>query len=588
MLMNRDYLDILRRLRTIDMTAHARKQAQQEARRAVLIVEVLARAMDNHDWGGGRLVLRVTARLRGFSRALRRRAGSVRAHRGCDAARLSTHAGCYQRRPTSRVSALASHSAPAALTCSTPPHTRALRAAFHDASRGFRSPVAQSPFRFFFAASVLVDSTLATLDARDIRLRTMKARATALLVAVVAVYVVSVSLRARYPWLAYVAAAAEAGIIGALADWFAVVALFQHPFNIRAIPHTNIIARNKDRLARQIGEFIQYEFLSPEVVTAKVRDFNPARRLAQWLTKPANAETIAGYAKRLIAYSLVALDDERVRHFLYDAVGKNIREIDVARLAALVLELLTHEKRHHVLFDAALAAADGILAREDTRRFIADELARQFWLLKISQRMGWKLSDATAAKLVDTCTTLLKEVRNDPQHDLRRRFDTAMATFVSRLKNDASMRARVEELKCELLDSVAVRRYVEALWTELRAWVQSDVEKADSTIHAQAVALVRFLGQKLDDDREVQAFINEQILEEAPPFVRRYRESIGHFIEDQIHSWTTEKLVDRVRARDRAGPPVHPYQRNRRRRHRGARDSFIDGACSGLRGRRLP
>ena len=136
------------------------------------------------------------------------------------------------------------------------------------------------------------------------------------------------------------------------------------------------------------------------MVTAKVRDFNPAHRLAEWLTTPSNAETIAGYVKRLIAYSLVALDDERVRHFLYDAVGKNVREIDVARLAAHVLELLTHEKRHHVLFDAALAAADGVLAREDTRRFIADELARQFWLLKISRRMGWKLSDATAAKLV--------------------------------------------------------------------------------------------------------------------------------------------------------------------------------------------
>jgi uncharacterized membrane-anchored protein YjiN (DUF445 family) len=371
----------------------------------------------------------------------------------------------------------------------------------------------------------------------------MKTRASALLVVVIAVYIVSVSLRARYPWLAYVAAAAEAGIIGALADWFAVVALFQHPFNIRAIPHTNIIARNKDRLARQIGEFIQYEFLSPEVVTAKVRDFNPAHRLAEWLTRSANAETIAGYVKRLIAYSLVALDDERVRHFLYDAVGKNIREIDVARLAAHVLELLTHEKRHHVLFDAALAAADGVLAREDTRRFIADELARQFWLLKISQRMGWKLSDATAAKLVDTCTNLLQEVKNDPQHDLRRRFDGAMGTFVSRLKNDPAMRERVENLKRELLDSTAVRRYVEALWTELRAWVQSDVEKDDSVIHAQALALVRFLGQKLKDDREVQAFINEQILEEAPPFVRRYRESIGRFIEEQIHSWTTEKLV---------------------------------------------
>jgi uncharacterized membrane-anchored protein YjiN (DUF445 family) len=371
----------------------------------------------------------------------------------------------------------------------------------------------------------------------------MKARATALLAAVVVVFIVSVWLRARYPWLAYVAAAAEAGIIGALADWFAVVALFQHPFNIRAIPHTNIIARNKDRLARQVGDFIQHEFLSPEVVTGKVRDFNPARRFADWLTRPASAETIARYVKRLIAYSLVALDDERVRHFLYDAVGKNIREIDLARLAALVLELLTHERRHHVLFDAAVSAADAVLAREDTRRFIAEELARQFWLLKISQRMGWKLSEATAARLVDTCTNLLSEVKNDPQHRLRQRFDAAMAALVERLKTDATTRARVDELKRDVLDSAAVRRYVEALWTELRAWVQSDVEKGDSVIHAQALALIRFLGQKLGDDRDVQAFINEQILAEAAPFVQRYRHGIGRFIEDQIHSWTSAKLV---------------------------------------------
>lgn len=388
-----------------------------------------------------------------------------------------------------------------------------------------------------------MELTSSILDVRDARLRTMKMRATALLLAVVAVYVVAVWFRARYPWLAYVAAAAEAGIIGALADWFAVVALFQHPFNVRAIPHTNIIARNKDRLARQIGEFIQHEFLSPEVVTAKVREFNPARRLAAWLTRPENGERIAYYVRRLISYSLVALDDERVRHFLYDAVGKNIREIDVSRLAALVLDLLTHEKRHHMLFDAALAAADGVLAREDTRRFIADELARQFWVLKISQRMGWKLSDATATKLVDTCTNLLSEVRNDPDHDLRQRFDAAMGAFVSRLRNDPELRGKVEELKREFLDSAAVRGYVEALWAALHAWLQADVERSDSVIHAQAVILVGFVGQKLEDDRAVQEFINEQVLNEAPHFVRRYREGIGRFIEDQIHSWTTEKLV---------------------------------------------
>ncbi len=371
----------------------------------------------------------------------------------------------------------------------------------------------------------------------------MKRRATAFLLVAVAVYVASVWLEPQYRWLAYVAAAAEAGIIGALADWFAVVALFQHPLNIRAIPHTNIIARNKDRLARQIGEFIQREFLSPHVVAAKVRDFNPARRLAQWLVRPASAEAIAGYLRRGIAYSLVAFDDARVRHFLYEAIGKNVQDIDLARVAAAILDMLTHGNRHHVLFDAALAATDAVLAREDTRRFIADELARQFWLLKISQRMGWKLSEATAARLVDTCTNLLEEVREDKEHDLRRRFDDAVTRFVERLKSDPELRMKVEELKHEVFDSEAVRRYLEALWTALHAWLQADVHENDSVIHAQAVVLVGFLGQKLYADEAVQAFINEQIVEAAPPFVERYRAHIGRFIEEQIHSWTSEKLV---------------------------------------------
>jgi uncharacterized membrane-anchored protein YjiN (DUF445 family) len=380
-------------------------------------------------------------------------------------------------------------------------------------------------------------------DTKDTRLRTMKRRATALLLLAVAVYIAAVWLQPQFPGFAYVAAAAEAGIIGALADWFAVVALFQHPFNIRAIPHTNIIARNKDRLAQQIGEFIQREFLSPDVVNGKISDFNPARRLAQWLVRPRNAEAIAGYATRAVAYSLVAFDDARVRHFLYEAVGRNIEEFDLARVAAAVLDMLTHDNRHHVLFDAALAAAYAVMAREDTRRFIADELARQFWLLKISQRMGWNLSEATASRLVDTCTNLLNEVREDKEHDLRRRFDEAMTRFVGRLENDPELRMKVEQLKHEVLDSRAVRRYLEALWDALHGWLQADVRREDSVFHAQAVVLVGFLGQKLDQDLDVQSFINEQILKEAPPFIERYRTHIGRFIEDQIHSWTTEKLV---------------------------------------------
>ncbi|MGZ9005524.1 MAG: DUF445 domain-containing protein [Burkholderiales bacterium] len=388
-----------------------------------------------------------------------------------------------------------------------------------------------------------MELSLWTPDARDIRLRTMKRRATALLLVVIMVYIASVSFAADVAWLSYVAAAAEAGIVGALADWFAVVALFHHPLHISAIPHTNIIPRNKGRLAQQTGEFIQREFLSPELVTVRIRDFNPARRLAEWLFKADNVDRIAAYIRYVVAYSLNALDDPRVRHFLYEAIGKNLRQVDFARLAAIGLDILTHEKRHHVLLDALLSAADEVLARDSTRRFIADELARQFWLIKISQKMGWNLSETTAAKIVDVCVNLLSEVRNDKEHELRRRFDTSIGGLVLRLQNDEPLRSRLQRLIHEALDSSALHRYAETLWTELHAWVQSDVQKENSLIQSQAAAIVRFFGQKLHDDEAVQDWINEQIIEQAPIFIQRYRRDIGRFIEDQINSWTSEKLV---------------------------------------------
>src|SRR4051812_42651365 len=144
----------------------------------------------------------------------------------------------------------------------------------------------------------------------------MKRRATALLLFVVALYVVAVALQPHFGWLAYVAAGAEAGIVGALADWFAVVALFHHPLNLKIIPHTNIISRNRQRFAQQLGEFIQREFLAPQTVVMRIRQFNPALRLAEWLFKPANVDRLATYATKTLLYAVSALDDARVRHFL--------------------------------------------------------------------------------------------------------------------------------------------------------------------------------------------------------------------------------------------------------------------------------
>ena len=207
------------------------------------------------------------------------------------------------------------------------------------------------------------------------KLQRMKLLATGLLVLAGMIYAAASALEPGRPWLRYVAAAAEAAMIGAIADWFAVVALFHHPFNLRFIPHTAIIPRNKARIAEGLSQFIQQNFLSSEAVVARISAFRPAHTLCQWLLRRENAETLAAYVTRLVTYALGAVEDERVRAFLSRTVAAELRKADVAGAIAQVLDVLTEHERHHALLDEALAGLDALLAREDTRRFIAEECA---------------------------------------------------------------------------------------------------------------------------------------------------------------------------------------------------------------------
>jgi uncharacterized membrane-anchored protein YjiN (DUF445 family) len=394
----------------------------------------------------------------------------------------------------------------------------------------------------------------------------MKRRATALLAAVTLLYIGAVSLRSRYPWLAYLAAASEAGIVGALADWFAVVALFRHPLDLKWIPHTNIISRNRGALAKQLGEFIQREFLAAELVAARIREFNPARQLSEWMFKPQNVAWIADYVARFMMYGLTAVDDVRVRKFVHELAAKSMRELDLGRFLGDALEALIHDDRRHVLLEGVLGAIDDVLTRDATRKFLVDELPRHFWILQMSER----LSEKTADKAMKVAGGLLSEVRENRDHDLRRRFDEAAIACVERLRSDPDMRARLEQIKLEILEGESGRRYVESLWNELNAWVRSDLRKDESTIRAHIANAVRFLGEQLHEDNALQEWINEQILTEAPPLIERYRSEIGRFIEEQVNSWTNQRLVHELE--QAIGPDLQYIRIN----------GTIVGACAGL------
>jgi uncharacterized membrane-anchored protein YjiN (DUF445 family) len=380
-------------------------------------------------------------------------------------------------------------------------------------------------------------------DERDARLRRMKWLASSLLLVAGVVYVVAQRYESQYPWLYYVAVTAEASMVGAIADWFAVTALFHHPFGLR-LPHTAIIPRNKQRIASGLSHFIQVNFLSSAAVLQRIRDFRPARTLYGWLLKPENAEAVATYVTRLTAYGLKALDDERVGRYLQQTIARRLKNADIAGAAAQLLDILTENKRHHELLDAALSTLDDILSRPDTQAFIAGEVAKSAPLLKrMSDLFQLKLDERAALKIVEVAVQKVSEVRRNQDHELRKRFDAYVADFIARLKQDEAVRERVHRLRDEALESPALGRYMSGLWEELRGWLGAEYERGPNSLHQRVTGMLEALGRTLRADRDLQAWIDEQILKAAPALVEEHRAKIGKFVEDQIMSWQEEKLV---------------------------------------------
>jgi uncharacterized membrane-anchored protein YjiN (DUF445 family) len=370
------------------------------------------------------------------------------------------------------------------------------------------------------------------------KLQRMKLLATGLLAFAGVVYVAARTFEPGRPWLHYVAAAAEAAIIGAIADWFAVVALFHHPLNLRFIPHTAILPRNKARIAEGLSQFIQQNFLSSAAVVARVAAFRPAHTLCRWLLKRENAETLSGYATRLVAYALEAVEDERVRGFLARIVNDTLARADVATALAQLLDVLTEHERHHALLDEALAGLDDLLQREDVRRSIAEEVRRSSpaLLRVINQVLDLKLDERAALKIVDVALKKVSEVRHDREHELRARFDGFVRRFIERLKTDPETREKIQRLRDDALESPALAGYVGGLWDEFRAWLPGGMRE-------RLPGLIVELGEKLDADPAIRGWIDEQILSALPSLVEEHRAKFGRFIEDQILSWQEEKLV---------------------------------------------
>ncbi|KML48715.1 hypothetical protein VL15_29125 [Burkholderia cepacia] len=383
---------------------------------------------------------------------------------------------------------------------------------------------------------------------KALELKRSKRRALWLLLAAVAVFVATILLP-RGPWVDGFKAVAEAAMVGALADWFAVVALFRRvpiPFVSR---HTEIIPKNKDKIADNLAVFVREKFLGPDALVAQIRQHDPAQKLGAWLGEPANTDALGGYVTKLMSFALDMTDDARIQSFVHDAFRAVIDRVDLSQSAGAILDTLTKDGRHQQLLDDAIEQVVDVLDKEENREviagFIVEWLKTQYPKVEKIMPTQW-FGENGARMLASAVSRVLEGVAADPEHELRQRFDRTVVRLTERLKHDPAFIEKGDEIKRYIRDGDAFNTYARDLWDQLRAWLKADLARADSALHRQAATLGGWLGARLAESPALRASLNEHIEKAVHEMAPDFADFLMRHIRDTVRNWDAREMSRQI------------------------------------------
>jgi uncharacterized membrane-anchored protein YjiN (DUF445 family) len=379
-----------------------------------------------------------------------------------------------------------------------------------------------------------------SLDVKRVQLRTNRRRATGCLVAATAVFVAVILVRrgSDAGWLGYLQATAEAAMVGGLADWFAVTALFRHPLGI-PIPHTAIIPERKEQFGATLGEFVRDSFLTPEVVAERIRGAHLGDRIAAWLAVPANADRVAGGLLDAAVTAADLVEDDAVHRLVEDLVRERLEQAPIAPLAGRALTVALQGGRHHELLDSAIVGVERFL---DTHR---DELHRRAGV-KAPWWLPGAVEDRIFERMLDGARLLLKEVAADPAHPLRLELDQRLDALASDLQTSPDLRRRGQELATELLAQQPLRAWVASLWEEAKAALRSHATDDGSAARARLAAAIVSGGERLAGDPALAARIDAAAEAGARYAVDHLGDEATDLITATISRWDAAETTDRL------------------------------------------
>jgi uncharacterized membrane-anchored protein YjiN (DUF445 family) len=376
-----------------------------------------------------------------------------------------------------------------------------------------------------------------TPERQRARLLHMRLIATLLLIAMTLIFILTKIMKWDQPWIPYLRAFAEAGMVGACADWFAVVALFRHPLGL-PIPHTGIVPANKGRIADALGRFISHNFLARRTVHQKLSRIDIAGALAKWLADPENAAKIAVFCSRALPDLVKILPENRIRAAVDGIARRGAQSVPAAPLSAHILEALWADGEAQALLDRAIVYTGDVLFHNKEQIHKTVSQKSPVWMPKWIDAM-------LADRVVDGLIVTLAKMR-DPNHPWRRELQKSVQKLIRSLAEDPKLIARAEEVKARVLADPVLLRQAETLWSKMEAGLFSDLTTRGDDIAKAVTAALSGLGEWLSSDPAVTARLNRRIrlmaLQALPP----RRREIGAYIAEVVRNWDTTTLVEKL------------------------------------------
>lgn len=373
---------------------------------------------------------------------------------------------------------------------------------------------------------------------KAIELATMKRTATGLLVLMTVIFIGTRIFHGEFVWIGFVEATAEAAMIGALADWFAVTALFRHPLGIK-IPHTAIIPNRKDSIAEQFGGFVQQNFLSEDVISDKVRSMNLSRRVAAWIIEPTNASAIAAQVTAGLSGVVKVMNDKDIQALIEAKLEAKIRSTSFAPIIGDLLTFISSGRRQQDLFDVFVKIGLNLLEDSD------DDIRE-----KVQQETPWwfpgSLDKAVYYKIVRGVSKTLYDMQVDIYHPVRVRMMQMSNEFMEQLRHSDDIKEKEITLKEDILNEPAVREFTHSLWGDIKAALLEQSENPDAELK-QAIedAVIKF-GHSILSDAALASKIDGWADDTARYVIRTYGHEVSSLIADTIGGWDPQATSERI------------------------------------------